>query len=123
VRDFGGAVNRAITAEALINEFVEQAIVQATAPLAAKSNQAARKLAAIYRELRELGPASLAEFGRLIDHDQAVVRLWAASYALEFNPTAAEPVIEALSAGAHGPIRASAYMTLREWRGGRLKFP
>lgn len=90
---------------------------------ASRSNQAAQRLAAIYRELRELGPSSLAEFLLLIDHDHEAVRLWAAAYSLQFAPTAAEPVLEALSAEAPGPIRASASMTLREWHGGRLKFP
>jgi hypothetical protein len=113
----------AITAETLVKEFVEQAIVQATATRAAKSNQAARRLAAIYRDLRNLGPASLAEFSHLVAHDHEAVRLWAASYGLEFAPTASEPVLEALSMGEPGPIRASASMTLREWRSGRLKFP
>lgn len=112
-----------ITAETLVKEFAEQAIVQATATRAAKSNQAARRLAAIYRELRELGPASLAEFSRLAKHDHEAVRLWVASYGLEFAPAVAEPVLEALSADAPGPIRASASMTLREWRSGRLRFP
>jgi len=64
-----------MTLEALVKEFVEQAIVQSTETRAAKSNQAARRLAAIYREVRELGPASLAEFSRLVDHDHEAVRL------------------------------------------------
>lgn len=111
------------TAEGLAKEFVEQAIMQVTATRAVQSNHAARRLAAIFRDLRDLGPASLAELSRLVEHDHEAVRLWAASYVLEFAPTVAEPVLEALSAGAPGPVRASASMTLREWRSGRLKVP
>lgn len=107
----------------LVKEFEEQAIVQATEPRASKSNKAARRLAAIYRELRELGPAALEEFSHLIAHDHSAVRLWAASYGLEFSMATSEPELEALSKGEPGPIRASASMTLQQWRSGRLKFP
>jgi hypothetical protein len=47
----------------------------------------------------------------------------AAAYGLEFAPQAAEPVLEALSRGPFGPTRATASITLDEWRKGRLKFP
>ena len=110
-----------LSTAALIKEFVEQAIVHATAKRASKANDAARKLAAIYREFRDLRPVDLAEFLRLVAHDHDAVRLWAATYGLESDPGTSERVLEALSRGAPGPIRASATMTLREWRSGRLK--
>jgi hypothetical protein len=108
---------------ALVKEFADLAVVQATATRAAKANRAADRLAAIYRELRDLGSASLSAFMELTGHPHDAVRLWAAAYGLQFAPETAEPVLEALSKGPFGPIRATASITLNEWRNGRLKFP
>lgn len=109
--------------EALLLEFVEQAIIQSSATRAADANRAAQELASIYRRIRDLGPEAVARFVGLTNHANESVRLWAATYGLEIASEACEPVLEALSEGPPGPVRLSASMSLREWRGGRLRFP
>jgi hypothetical protein len=87
-----------------------------------KANPEAEIIAACYRELRGRGPRSQATLLTLLDDDDAAVRAWAASHALEFAPDLAEPVLIELEQG--GSLAAfSARMTLREWRAGRLVFP
>ena len=105
----------------LLGEFVELAERHATSRRAAEANRAAKRLAEIYREFREMG--ELHSFLALTTHDHEAVRLWAATYSLEFSANSAQSVLENLAAGPSGPIRASASMVLREWAGGRLGFP
>lgn len=86
-------------------------------------NAAADCIATIYRELRSRGLASQRRLVTLLTHPHPGVRSWAAAHALEFDPTAGEPVLVELTE-TDLPLHAfGAKMTLREWRAGRLRFP
>lgn len=107
--------------EALVSEYRELAARHGRAKTSRVANAAAKKLATIYRELRERGERS--SLVPLLGDADPWVRCWAAAHALEFSPDEGVAVLEALAAGAPGALRANATMTLREWRAGRLTFP
>lgn len=112
-----------MTSESLVAEFAENAIFQNAALRSSDANRAARRLASIYCELRSRGLSDLHLLSHLLGHQHEAVRLWAAAYGLGFNAEASEHVLEALAIGAPSAIRASASMTLFEWREGRLSLP
>jgi hypothetical protein len=87
-----------------------------------QQNKAARRVSAIYGDLRERGRAAQGALLPLLDHPDPAVRLWAASHALEFAPDRAVATLKAMK-GVEFPRGLSAEMTLREWRAGRLRFP
>jgi hypothetical protein len=107
----------------LIERYRNAARRHRLAKTARAANKAAVELAGIYRELREHGSAALEQILPLLQDHDASVRGWAAAHALQFAPQQATAVLEELAAGPFGPLRASASMTLREWRAGRLQFP
>jgi hypothetical protein len=57
----------------------------------------------------------------LLDDPDRYVRYEAATYALDFAPQAAEPVLQALEK-LHGFVGHDASMTLEVWRQGELHF-
>jgi hypothetical protein len=85
------------------------------------ANKAHKTLASAYRELRHRG--DLGCLRALIDHQDAGVRLWAASHALEFAPVDAEAALVALSSMPNSLVAVSARTTLKEWKAGKLAFP
>jgi hypothetical protein len=107
----------------LIARYRDAARRHGVAKTSRAANRAAVELAGIHRELRAHGSAALEQIMPLLQDQDASVRGWAAAHALQFAPQQAAAVLEELAAGPFGPIRASASMTLREWRAGRLQFP
>jgi hypothetical protein len=77
--------------------------------------------AAVYRELRSRGIEAQKTLLDLLHHPDPYVRCLSASRILEFDPKAAEPVLQELekSPGLVGHI---AEMTLKVWRQGELRF-
>jgi hypothetical protein len=86
------------------------------------ANKAAERIAAIYSELRRRGRDALAKLLPLLADPAVGVRVWSAAHALEFAPELGVAVLEQLSS-ARGLAGVSAETTLKEWRGGRLRFP
>jgi hypothetical protein len=110
--------------EELISAYREAASVQGTC-LEGGGSRTERKAAdlvfAIYGELRLRGEESQrALLPLLVDSDPGV-RRWAGQHALEFAPTEAVPVLEALA--PVGYIGLMAKLVLDGWRSGRLTFP
>lgn len=87
------------------------------------ANEAHHTVASVYRELRRRGVTAQRALLPLIVHDEAGVRGWAASHALEFAPEEGEAVLIAMSDVAKSKVSFSARLTLKEWRAGRLRFP
>lgn len=107
----------------LIQDFVEQAIVHGTSESSLKANRAARRLADLYRKIRAEGDPGLSELAHLFGHENPSVRLWAASYGLERFQETARPFLEELASGTLGNVSASAFLTLKVWNSGQMKFP
>lgn len=84
-------------------------------------NKASELLAAIYSELKLRGREAQCALLPLLHHEDPGVRLWAASHALDFSPSEARPVLEALIPIGKF-IGLCAETTLDEWRRGRLQF-
>jgi hypothetical protein len=78
--------------------------------------------AGVYRELRSRGIDAQRELLSLLDHPNPYVRCLSAARALEFEPKAAEPVLQALEI-LPGLVGHNAEMTLKVWRKGELRFP
>jgi hypothetical protein len=84
----------------LIEAYVAAAGQYGEATVAAKvasANRHADRIASIYRELRRRGSDSQSALLDLFKYTDEGVRLWAASHALEFAPSAAIPVLELIS--------------------------
>lgn len=113
----------ASTVESLITHYHDAARRHGRAKSARAANKAAGELAAIYRELRQRGSDATGRLLVLLRDADPSVRCWVAAHALEFAPEQAVTTLEELAGGPLGPIRASASLTLREWRAGRLRFP
>ena len=107
---------------ALVETYRLAAITHRAETKPRKVNQAADRIAAVYRELRERGERSALLV--LLSDEYLGVRAWAGAHALEFRPELGEPVLEQIVADDEPAIDAfNAAMTLQEWRSGRLRFP
>lgn len=88
-----------------------------------KVNAAYYSLVRVYKEIKRRGlPAQMA-FLVLLDSDVLSVRVWVASFALEFAPGRAEPTLNEIVKTAKGHPRTDAEMVLQEWKSGNLRFP
>jgi hypothetical protein len=85
-------------------------------------NPAADRIAAIYRELRKRGRDHQQMLLALLTSSDPGVRLWAASHALEFEPSQGEAVLGDFLT-TEGILAFDARVTLDEWRKGTLRFP
>jgi hypothetical protein len=116
---------RSVNDDALVSLYAEAARahgIGTEAGTVRKTNQAANKVARVYRELRNRGPTSLSLLLRLLESNDPGVRGWVGAHALEFAPDLGEPALAVLSEGT-GWIAFSARMTLKVWREGNLRFP
>lgn len=86
------------------------------------ANKAYDVKASIYRELRSRGIDAQRSLLSLLDHRDRYVRCAAGTYALDFDPRAAEPVLQALEK-LRGFAGHDASMTLEMWKKGELRFP
>lgn len=86
------------------------------------ANLAYDVIAKTFRELRSVGSEGDSALLRLLGHEDARVRGWAAAHALEVAPKLGEPTLEQL-ARAGGLLGFDAEMVLAEWRRGNLRFP
>jgi hypothetical protein len=113
------------TVDDLVARYVAAASRHGAATLgsdASAANSDADVIAAVYRKLRRRGLQSLLLV--LLDNADMGVRGWSAAHALEFAPSEGEVVLSALAESSEaGLIGFSAATTLREWHGGRLRFP
>ncbi|HYE72489.1 MAG TPA: hypothetical protein VEF04_04125 [Blastocatellia bacterium] len=86
-------------------------------------NQEHDILAAVYRELRSLGPEYQAGLLKLHKDSNPWVRLWAASHTLEFCSERGEAILAELAKNTEGLLQFCAATTLSEWHKGDLQFP
>lgn len=107
----------------LLEQYESAAIRHGASSSPAVANAAAVVMADVRRALRSQGPDALSRLQPLLGHADASVRLWSASHLLDCMPNKAVLVLEDLAAGPVGATRATAGMTLREWRAGRLRLP
>lgn len=87
------------------------------------ANANADLIATAYTVLKERGLESQQMMLPLLDDQDASVRSWAASHALEFASSPAEATLRHLVENDSSIVGFNAKMTLREWRAGRLAFP
>jgi uncharacterized protein YcbX len=106
--------------EGSIREFAEAAIEHGRFP-DQRANPHADRIATIGRALRDA--ASLEQLIPLTSHENASVRVWAATYLLEVDPAEAERVLEEVVQERADLVGFGAQQTLYEWRQGRLKLP
>ena len=82
-----------------------------------KGNEQYKIINASYILLKDNG--RLDELLALLDHENPYVRLWAASFTLQFSPLKAEKALEELTELRRN-IGFDAKMTLQVWRSGNL---
>ena len=114
-----------ITTNELLHMYEQAAVEHGKGKLSGAikvTNQAADRIAAIYRELRSRGDTERRAILPLLLSDDPNVRAWAGAHALEFAPDQGEPILAEL-AKERGLIGFGAYMTLKVWREGQLRFP
>jgi hypothetical protein len=75
----------------------------------------------VFRELRSRGIEAQRSLLSLLDHPDRYVRCAAGTYALDFDPQAAEPVLLALEK-LRGFSGHHASLALEMWRKGELRF-
>lgn len=85
------------------------------------ANRRYDEIADLRNEIFARGAAARQEFLTLLRHADAFVRAWAGAHSLEIDPKRAVSTLEELSRGRGLPAH-SAGLTLREWRGGSLRF-
>jgi hypothetical protein len=108
----------------LVGVYAEAAAVADRLEIPSRAqNAAAACVARVYRELRSRGLEAQRLLLPLLQDLHLGVRGWAAAPALEFEPSAGEPVLEAMAKDQRGLTGFEAKITLREWRTGRLRFP
>jgi HEAT repeat protein len=111
------------TTEDLVSAFANAAYERGQALLAAdprKANARSKTMAKIYVEIKERGSNALRPLLSLLNHNDAFVRLWAAVYALEFDPRPAVPVLENIFEKETGLLRFISRKTLETWREGKF---
>lgn len=86
-----------------------------------KQNQAAQRVHACYKALRETDEGK-AGIIALMSDPSPHVRCWAAAHSLQWMPETAQEVLESLRAENVFPCSFDAEMTLEEYRKGRLSF-
>ena len=107
-----------------LEKFIETCIAKGEAEesgnlVESKDGEYYETINSIYLYLKENN--RLDELFTLHDHENQYVRLWSASYCLQFPNSKAEEVLEEL-ANLKALIGFTATMTLQEWRKGNLKF-
>jgi hypothetical protein len=114
-----------LSAKALTTLFSDSAVARADAierALPELGNKHFKLMDNVYRELRGRGIDGQAALLALLDHGSSEVRLNAASLALEFSPSLAEPVLQSL-AQLDGLVGYDAAGVLEQWKKGALQFP
>jgi hypothetical protein len=86
-----------------------------------KQNEAARKIHACYKKLRETEDGR-AEIIALMSDPSPHVRAWAAAHSLQWKPELAQKVLETLRDEKVFPYSFDAEMTFEEFAKGRLSF-
>jgi hypothetical protein len=107
----------------LLKQFIELAQAHGSAAEAAVANKAARALLRVAAKLRARGTDDRRQLLSLLGHEEEHVRLWAATHSLDIDSDQAVRVLESLATGRPGPARASANITLQQWRAGTLILP
>jgi hypothetical protein len=88
-----------------------------------RANEAHDVIAAIYRDLRELGIGAQRRLLPLLDHPDAWVVAWSGAHALEFAPEEGERALTELARRERSLAGFTAETTLSVWRDGKLTFP
>jgi hypothetical protein len=115
---------KTLSSSALVELFAEAGIASGQALENAKSqlaNKAYDLQERIFLELRSRGIEAQRTLLTLLNHPDRQVRCAAGTYALDFDPEAAVPVLEALER-QHGFAAHNAGMALTQWRKGELQF-
>lgn len=86
-----------------------------------KQNQAAHRIHACYKALRETEEGKEGIIALMSDPNPHI-RVWAAAHSLQWVPETAQAVLQALCNENVFPYSLDAQMTLEEYRTGRLSF-
>lgn len=111
--------------EAIISNYVEQAIAHDRATEEGNSdaaNKAYDKNMEALKELRKLPDKGKVILSRLLSHENVGVRVSAATHLLPLDEKKAVRVLEEVSK-LPGLVAFDAKMVLQEWRAGRLQIP
>jgi hypothetical protein len=106
-----------------IEEFVRAAVDQDRYLMLADAkaaNRAYHRLMKVLDALMQRPDRGVSALLDLVDHPEASVRVWAATYLLPQHEETAIRVLESLTSG-HGFVSSDAKTVLQEWRAGRLK--
>jgi len=87
------------------------------------ANRLYRQMAKLYAEIKHRGTQAQRQILPLLDDEDASVRASAATYALEFDARAAEPVLEKIDREERNLCGLTAQMVLKQWKAGKLRFP
>lgn len=109
----------------LKNEFINAAIAHELATVngeSKKANAAYSKIIKSYLKLKIEAESLKAVLLELIKHENESVQCWSATYLLPYCQEIGEHKLEEIANGA-GVTAFDAFMTLKEWKRGTLKFP
>jgi len=110
----------------LVRKFAEFASDRGSALRAAnpkRANALYREMQELHREIRGRGTEAQHQMLPLLQDKNADIRSAAAYFALEFDPQAAQPVLEKLAEEQRNFLGFTAGMVLQQWKEGKLRFP
>jgi hypothetical protein len=108
------------TTEQLIEKFKELSVTHGELKNVKAANRAFDEAVKIWVQIAHRGTHAIESFSRLLESDNAIIRLSAASKLLFIMPQRAEAVLDKLT--TEPPWTGfTAKMTLTQWREGKLK--
>ena len=111
---------RSATTEELIERFEQLSMVHGELKNAKEANRAFDEAVKVWAQIYQRGSDAIESFSRLLEAENPVIRLSAASKLLFVMPLQAEHVLEKLT--TEPPWAGfTAKMTLSQWRSGKLK--
>jgi hypothetical protein len=87
-----------------------------------RANAKFDQMAKLYGELRRRGLTAQRQLLPLLKSLDANVRLQAAAYALDFEPSEGEKALKGIVESETGLLQLTAEMTLEQWRKGEIRF-
>jgi len=87
-----------------------------------RANAKFDQMARLYGELRRRGGGAQRQLLALMKSDNPYIRLYAATYTLDFEPDQALPVLDEILRTEEGTLKFTARMTLEQWHKGEMRF-
>lgn len=87
-----------------------------------RANAKFDQMTKLYAELRRRGSDAQRQLLAFLKSENPHVRLYTATYALEFDPEQALPVLERILQSEVGLLKFTARMTLEQWHKGEIRF-